>query len=58
MLQEWVDDKAFVALIEQWLKAGILDMNGEMIHSKTGSTQRGIVSPILANVYLHHVMDD
>jgi len=52
MLQEWVDDKAFVALIEQWLKAGILDMNGEMIHS------RGIVSPILANVYLHHVMDD
>lgn len=58
MLQTRVNDKAFIALIEQWLKAGILDTDGELIHPKSGSPQGGIVSPILANVYLHHVLDE
>ena len=57
MLRGRVDDRAFLGLIEQWLKAGILDTDGEVFHPKTGSPQGGIVSPILANVYLHHVMD-
>ena len=44
-------------LIQKWLKAGILDTDGKVIHPATGTTQGGIVSPILANVYLHYVVD-
>lgn len=36
---------------------GILDIDGEVIHSDTGTAQGGIISPLLANVYLHHVLD-
>ena len=57
MLRQRIDDEAFLGLIRQWLKAGILEIDGEIIHPETGSPQGGIVSPILANVYLHHVMD-
>lgn len=44
-------------LIKKWLKAGILDTDGQVIHPVTGTPQGGIVSPILANVYLHYVLD-
>lgn len=57
MLKQRIDDSAFLGLITQWLKAGILDIDGEVIHPVTGSPQGGIVSPVLANVYLHHVLD-
>jgi len=57
MLELRIDDSAFLGLIKQWLKAGILDIDGEVIHPVTGSPQGGIVSPILANVYLHYVLD-
>lgn len=57
MLAERVDDKALLRLIEKWLKAGILDTDGKVLHPVTGSPQGGIVSPILANVYLHYVLD-
>jgi len=57
MLRLRIDDKAFLALIRQWLKAGILDTDGQILHPVTGSPQGGIVSPILANVYLHYALD-
>ena len=57
MLEQRVDDDALMGLIRQWLKAGILDIDGEILHPETGSPQGGIISPLLANVYLHHVMD-
>jgi RNA-directed DNA polymerase len=57
MLKERIDDRALVRLIKKWLKAGILDTDGKVIHPVTGTPQGGIVSPILANVYLHHVLD-
>jgi len=57
MLELRIDDKAFLGLIRQWLKAGILEIDGDIVHPITGSPQGGIVSPVLANVYLHHVMD-
>ena len=50
MLQQRIDDKAFLRLIEKWLKAGILDTNGMVIDPQTGSPQGGIVSPVLANI--------
>ncbi len=57
MLAQRIDDKAFLALIRKWLKAGILDTDGKVIDPDTGTPQGGIVSPILANIYLHYVLD-
>ena len=57
MLNERIDDKAFLNLIQKWLKAGILDTDGKVIDPDTGTPQGGIVSPILANVYLHFALD-
>ena len=57
MLRLRIDDKAFLNLIRKWLKAGILDTDGKILHPETGTPQGGIVSPILANLYLHHALD-
>jgi group II intron reverse transcriptase/maturase len=57
MLKERVDDKALLRLIKKWLRAGILEEDGKVIHPITGTPQGGIVSPILANVYLHYALD-
>lgn len=58
MLAERIDDKALLQLIGKWLKAGVLDTNGEVIHPAAGTPQGGIVSPILANIYLHYCLDE
>jgi group II intron reverse transcriptase/maturase len=57
MLAERVDDKSFLWLIEKWLKAGVLETDGKVLHPITGTPQGGIVSPILANIYLHFALD-
>lgn len=57
MLKERIDDRPFLRLIGKWLKAGILEPDGEVIHPVAGTPQGGIVSPILANIYLHYVLD-
>ena len=57
MLEERINDKAFIALIRKWLKAGIMEPEGMVIHPATGTPQGGVVSPILANIYLHYVLD-
>jgi hypothetical protein len=43
-------------LIGKWLKAGVLE-EGRVTHSEAGSPQGGVISPILANAYLHEVLD-
>jgi RNA-directed DNA polymerase len=57
MLEKRVDDQAFIRLIRKWLKAGVLEEAGEVIHPATGTPQGGIISPVLANIYLHYVLD-
>jgi len=57
MLEERIDDKPFIHLIAKWLKAGILSTDGKILHPVSGTPQGGIVSPILANIYLHYVLD-
>jgi len=57
MLSERINDRAFLNLIRKWLKAGILEPDGMVIHPDTGTPQGGIISPILANLYLHVVLD-
>jgi group II intron reverse transcriptase/maturase len=57
MLSQRINDKPFLRLICKWLKAGILETDGKVIHPSTGTPQGGVVSPVLANVYLHYVLD-
>jgi hypothetical protein len=57
MLEERIDDAPFLRLIRKWLKAGILETDGQVEHPATGTPQGGVVSPVLANVYLHYVLD-
>ena len=57
MLEQRIDDQAFIRLIKKWLKAGILNPDGMVEHPSTGTPQGGIVSPVLANIYLHFVLD-
>jgi RNA-directed DNA polymerase len=57
MLGRRIDAKPFLKLIHNWLKAGILETDGQVVHPVTGTPQGGIVSPILANIYLHYVLD-
>jgi len=57
MLSLRIDDRAFLHLIRKWLKAGILETDGQIIHLDTGTPQGGVVSPVLANVYLHYALD-
>lgn len=57
MLQERIKDKTFIKLIKKWLKAGILDVDGKVINPQTGCPQGSVISPILANIYLHYSLD-
>lgn len=57
MLALHIADQPFLKLIEKWLKAGILEPDGTVKHPVTGCPQGGIVSPILANIYLHYALD-
>jgi group II intron reverse transcriptase/maturase len=49
-------DKRVVRLIQKWLKAGVLE-EGQWIETEEGSPQGSVISPILANLYLHYVLD-
>jgi len=62
--QEWlvrfvehrVGDKRIIRLIQKWLKAGILE-DGAVTVSDRGTGQGSVISPLLANIYLHYVFD-
>ena len=53
MLAQRVNDGAFLRLVGKWLKAGVLEETGAVLHPETGTPQGGVVSPVLANSYLH-----
>jgi len=57
MLEERIADSHFIRLIRKWLRAGILEEDGAVINPTTGTPQGGIVSPVLANIYLHYALD-
>lgn len=57
MLELRINDQAFIGLIKKWLKAGILGTDGKVINPETGCPQGAVISPILANIYLHYVLD-
>lgn len=57
MLETRIDDNQFINLIRKWLKAGILEEDGNVIHPVTGTPQGGAISAVLANIYLHFALD-
>jgi group II intron reverse transcriptase/maturase len=62
--QEWlirfvehrIGDKRIIRLIRKWLKAGVLE-DGIVTVSERGTGQGSVISPLLANIYLHYVFD-
>ena len=62
--QEWlirfvehrVGDKRMIRLIRKWLRAGVLE-DGTVTVSDRGTGQGSVISPLLANIYLHYVLD-
>lgn len=57
MLERRIDDGALLGLIRKWLRAGVLEPDGKVVYPHSGTPQGGIISPVLANVYLHYVLD-
>ena len=51
-----IGDQRVVRLIQKWLKAGVLEQ-GQWSETKEGSPQGSVISPVLANLYLHYVLD-
>jgi group II intron reverse transcriptase/maturase len=56
-LDQRVTDGVIRRMIDKWLKAGVLE-EGLLLHMTAGSPQGGVVSPMLANIFLHHVLDE
>ncbi len=54
-LRKKIHDERFLNLIRKLLNAGYMDLHGRKKESLIGSPQGGILSPILANVYLHEL---
>jgi group II intron reverse transcriptase/maturase len=51
-----IGDRRVVRLIQKWLKAGVVE-DGKWFQNEEGSPQGSVISPILANLYLHYVLD-
>jgi group II intron reverse transcriptase/maturase len=56
ILDQRVRDGVLRRMIDKWLKAGIQEA-GELSYPEEGTPQGGVISPLLANVYLHEVLD-
>jgi group II intron reverse transcriptase/maturase len=55
-IEHRVADRRMLRLIQKWLEAGVSE-DGEWSETKVGTPQGSVVSPLLANVYLHYVFD-
>src|ERR1700675_3628824 len=51
-----IGDRRIIRLIAKWLTAGVLE-DGHLIETEEGTPQGAVISPLLANIYLHHVYD-
>lgn len=56
ILRQRIRDGVLLRLIGKWLNAGVLE-NGAISVSELGTPQGGVISPLLANIYLHEVLD-
>ena len=56
MIRQRIRDGVLLRLIGKWLKAGVME-EGRVHHPESGTPQGGVISPLLANIYLHEVLD-
>jgi group II intron reverse transcriptase/maturase len=57
MIEKRISDASILRLIRKWISVGVID-EGRLLVSNTGMGQGQIISPLLANVYLHAVLDE
>jgi RNA-directed DNA polymerase len=55
-IEHRVADRRILRLIQKWLKAGVME-EGRWSETKTGTPQGAVISPLLANIYLHYAFD-
>ena len=55
-LDQTICDGVIRRTIGKWLNAGVIE-DGQLRRTKLGTPQGGVISPFLANIYLHHVLD-
>ncbi len=55
-IEHRIGDRRILDLIQKWLKAGVLE-DGSWTQSEEGTPQGNLISPVLANIYLHYVLD-
>ena len=56
MIEKRVSDSSVLRLIRKWIKIGVID-KGQLLVSETGTGQGQPISPLLANIYLHFILD-
>lgn len=57
LLQQHTQEKWVMLYVERWLKAGVEQKDGSIAARTKGTPQGGVISPLLANIYLHHAFD-
>lgn len=57
LLQKHTQEKWVLMYVERWLKAGVEQKDGSITSRTKGTPQGGVISPLLANLYLHHAFD-
>ena len=57
LMSRRITDRSWISLIVRTLRSGIME-EGEIRDSKSGTPQGGVISPLLANIYLHYALDE
>jgi group II intron reverse transcriptase/maturase len=57
MVERRISDASILRLLRKWINVGVVD-EGRLLVSETGTGQGQIISPLLANVYLHYILDE
>src|SRR5438309_11090632 len=57
MIEKRVRDGSMLRLIRKWIQVGVIE-EGRLLMSETGTGQGQTISPLLANIYLHYVLDE
>src|SRR6202161_521212 len=57
MIEKRISDDSVLRLIRKWIQVGVIE-EGRVLRSETGTGQGQPISPILANIYLHYILDE